>query len=119
MNAERFTPLQERLLLLLAVPALFGLFVPNGIFLYESAVKSDPSQQALGNPIALVFITEVFLLMFLFAWLICHWEMKFRRPITFRLMSLLGSMVFCIHAMIYAISRQAAKRTTAHPKDDT
>lgn len=116
MNAPRFTPVQDRLLLLLS---LFGLFVPNGIFLYESVVKPDLVQQALGNPVALVFITEAFLLMFLFAWLIWHCGLGLRMAMLFILMSLLGSMVFSIPAMLYLASRQAAQPTTACPKDYT
>lgn len=58
---------------------------------------------------ALVLITEAFLLMFLFAWLIHH--LKFRSPgwLAFIVMSHVGSMVFSVPAFLYLASRNARK----------
>jgi len=97
-----FTRVQERVLLGLA---LFGLVVPNGVFVYFSLVQPAALRAALANPIALVFIGEAFFLMFLVAWLI-H-RLGFRSPgwLAFILMSLAGSMVFSIPAFLYLASR--------------
>ena len=101
-----FTTTQERLLLTLAV---FGLIVPNGSFLYYSLVAPAALRAALSNPVALVFITEAFLLMFLFAWVIGH--LGFRSPgwLAFIIMSLFGSLVFSVPAFLYLASRNARK----------
>ncbi|MDX2227434.1 MAG: hypothetical protein SFY92_10145 [Verrucomicrobiae bacterium] len=101
-----FTRTQEKLLLILAI---FGLIVPNGFFLYYSLIAPAALHAALGNPVALVFITEAFLLMFLFAWLI-H-RLGFRSPgwLAFIIMSLLGSMVFSVPAFLFLASRNARK----------
>ncbi len=103
---EPFTPTQEKLLLALAV---FGLIVPNGFFLYYSLVAPAALDAALSNPVALVFITEAFLLMFLFSWVIRR--LGFRSPgwLGFIVMSLLGSMVFSVPAFLYLASRNTRK----------
>lgn len=99
---KHFTPTQETLLFALSV---FGLVVPNGLFLYSSLVAPAVLHAALKNPVALVFITEAFLLMFLFAWVIRN--AGFRSPgwRAFIVMSLLGSMVFSVPAFLYLASR--------------
>jgi hypothetical protein len=101
-----FSITQEKLLGALAV---FGLLVPNGFFLYHSLVAPTAFHAALSNPVALVFITEAFLLMFLFAWVIHH--LGFRSPggLAFIVMSLLGSMVFSVPAFLYLASRKVRK----------
>ncbi len=106
-----FTTAQEKLLLAIAI---FGLVVPNGFFLYFSLVAPAALHAALSNPIALVFITEAFLLMFLFAWVIRH--LGFRSPgwLAFILMSLLGSMVFSVPAFLYLASHNARKKSPAY-----
>ena len=99
-----FTTAQEKLLFALAI---FGLLVPNGFFLYYSLVAPAALHAALSNPVALVFITEAFLLMSLLAWVIRH--SGFRSPgwLAFIVMSLLGSMVFSVPAFLYFASRKA------------
>lgn len=101
-----FTPTQEKVLLFLAV---FGLLVPNGVFLYCAFLQPETLRAAIANPAALVFITEAFLLMFLFAWLIHH--LGFRSPgwAAFIAMSLVGSMAFSVPAFLYLTSRNARK----------
>lgn len=103
---EPFTPAQEKVLLALAVS---GLIVPNGVFLYYALVTPAAVHAALSNPVSLVFITEAFFLMFLFAWVIRH--LGFRSPgwRAFIVMSLLGSMVFSVPAFLYLASRNARK----------
>ena len=101
-----FTTAQEKFLLVLAI---FGLVGPNGCFLYYSLAAPPVLHAALGNPVALVFIAEAFLLMFLFGWLI-H-RMGFRSPgwLAFILMSLIGSLAFSVPAFFYFASRHARK----------
>ena len=101
-----FTTGQEKLLLALAI---FGLIVPNGIFLYYALGTPATVHATLRNPVELVFITEAFALMFLFAWLIHH--RGFRSPgwLAFIVMSLIGSMVFSVPALLYLASRNARK----------
>ena len=110
-----FSPTQEKFLLGLA---LFGLVVPNGFFLYYSLIAPATLHAALTNPVALVFITEAFLLMFLFAWVIR--SLGFRSPgwLAFVILSLLGSMVFSVPAFLYLASRNARKTAQA-PGDAT
>lgn len=105
-----FTIGQEKLLLALAI---FGLIVPNGIFLYYALVVPSALQATLRDPVALVFITEAFALMFLFAWLIQRLGLRAPGWLTFILMSLIGSMVFSIPAFLYISSRQARKSPSA------
>ena len=101
-----FTPTQEKLLLALAI---FGLIIPNGFFLYYSLVSPAALHAGLSNPVALVFITEAFLLMFLCAWLIHHMGLRSPGWLSFIVMSLLGSMVFSVPASLYLASRDARK----------
>jgi hypothetical protein len=98
---------QEKALLALAI---FGLIVPNGVFLYFSLVDATALYEALNSPIALVFMTEAFLLMLLFAWLIR--QLGFHSPgwLVFLIMSLVGSMVFSVPAFLYLASRRARSR---------
>lgn len=101
-----FSEAQEKLLLVLAV---FGLIVPNGFFLYYSLVSPSALLAALSNPVALVFITEAFLIMFVFAWVIRH--VGFRSPgwLAFIVLSILGSMAFSVPAFLYLASRNVRK----------
>ncbi len=101
-----FTKTQEALLLALSI---FGLLVPNGFFLYYSVVAPTALQAALSNPVALVFITEAFLLMFLFAWVIRRLGFVAPGWVAFIVMSLLGSMVFSVPAFLYLASRKSSR----------
>ena len=108
-----FTSIQEKLLLALAA---FGFAVPNGCFLY--VVFTDPAtfQAALANPIALVFIAEAFLLMFLGAWLIHRWGVRSPGWKAFIVLSLIGSLAFSIPTYLWLASRSA--RAAGLPKSD-
>ncbi len=99
-----FTETQEKLFLGLA---LFGLIIPNGFFLYYSLVAPASLHAALTNPIALVFITEAVLLMFLFAWLIHRWGIRSPGWLAFIIMSVVGSMVFSVPAFLNLASRNS------------
>ena len=97
-----FTAAQEKFLFALAV---FGGVVPNGFFLYYFLVAPAPLHAELSNPVALVFTTKAFLLMFLFAWVIRHFGLRSPGWLAFIFMSLLGSMVFSVPAFLYLTSR--------------
>jgi len=107
-----FTGTQEKSLLGLSS---FGLLVPNGVFLYHAFSSRAELESALTNPVALVFIGEAFLLMFLLAWLI-H-RLGFRSPgwLAFLVMSLLGSMAFSVPAFLLLASRAARRSAQAAP----
>ena len=103
-----FSNSQNRLLLTFA---LFGLIVPNGIFLYYSLRAPATLYAALGNPVSLVFIGEAFFLMFLFAWVLRHWGIRAPGWFAFIAMSLIGSMIFSVPTFLYFASRNAARRS--------
>jgi len=100
---KSFTQTQQKILLALAI---FGLVVPNGFFLYHALLAPGILWAALSNPVALVFITEAFLLMFLLAWVIRHLGLRSPGWIAFINMSLVGSMVFSVPAFLYLVSRK-------------
>jgi hypothetical protein len=105
-----FTETQEKLLLGLSI---FGLIVPNGAFLYYAFAAQQTLQEAMANPVSLVFIIEAFVLMFLSAWLIHRQGIKSPGWLAFILMSLIGSMIFSVPACLYLASRKA--RQTGSP----
>ena len=112
-----FTPTQEKLLVVLAG---FGFVGPNGLFLYSILFAPTTLRAALSNPVALVFIAEAFLLMFLLAWLIHH--SGFRSPgwRAFIVMSILGSLAFSVPAFLYLASRNARNRLAmVRPQSDS
>ncbi len=97
MRFPVLTPLASRVLLVLA---LFGLLVPNGIFLWYFFTAPETVQEAMANPIALVFMAEAFFLMLLFAWVIAKSGIKCPGWKGFILLSLIGSMFFSVPLML-------------------
>ena len=82
--------------MVLLLTALFGLFVPNGIFIYWLFTEYNGIGDVINNKLALGFIIEAFLVMFLFAYYFsrnppgkCKWPW-------FILFSLLGGIGFGI-----------------------
>lgn len=94
----------ERVLLVLAV---LGFLVPNGLFLGVAFLRWDLVLVALGNPIALVFIGEAFLLMFLLAWFLPRLGPGAPSPVVFILLSLAGSLAFSVPLSLLLLSRRA------------
>lgn len=94
-------PLTSKAATVLLALALFGLLVPNGIFIYCFATDPAAVRGVMTNPIALVFVAESFFLMFLFAWLIKTAGLKQPGGLAFVVMSLVGSMAFSIPAALY------------------
>jgi hypothetical protein len=107
-----FTQIQERGLLALSI---FGLIVPNGVFLYFSFMSPAALYAAFNNPIALVFIGEAFLLMLFFAWMIRRSGLRSPGWLAFVLMSIVGSMAFSVPAFLYLASRKARSAPNKAP----
>jgi hypothetical protein len=103
MKTLEFTQLERRLLCVLAA---FGALIPNGVFIYFFFTSPETTKAALTNPISLVFITEAFILMSLFAWLLR--KVASRKPSggLFVVLSLLGTMVFSIPVSLYMLTRK-------------
>jgi hypothetical protein len=103
MKTLEFTPSERRLLLVLAA---FGALIPNGVFIYYFLTSPETTKAALTNPISLVFITEAFILMFLFAWLLR--KVASRKPSggLFVVLSLLGTMLFSIPVSLYMLIKK-------------
>lgn len=101
LSDAQIRDLSPRVRMALLAIGLFGLFVPNGLFLYYVAVDYGTVHAALVNPVTAVFIGEAFGLMLLFAWLI-H-RLGFRNPgwRAFIVLSVIGSMAFSIPAYLW------------------
>ena len=80
----------------LVLVALFGLFVPNGIFVYWLLTEFDGVGRVIGNRLALAFIIEAFLVLGIMAYYFA------RNPIGpvpwywFVVLSLIGGLGFGI-----------------------
>ncbi len=93
--------------------AIFGLIVPNGVFLYFAFSDTAVFLDALKNPISLVFIAEAFFLMALFAWLLKRVGVRKSSATVFVAMSLVGSMAFSVPMTLARI----AKHTSSDEKN--
>ena len=82
--------------------ALFGLLVPNGIFVWALFVHPEWIRDALMNPVALVFIAEAFLLMFLFAWVLAK-AGGGAKGVLFVAGSLIGGLGFSVPLALRAV----------------
>ena len=101
---NNFTETQKTMLLVMAI---FGLVVPNGVFVYLSITRWDLVVAAMTNPVSLVFIVEAFALMFFFARLIHRQGLKTPGWLAFIIMSLVGSMMFSVPACLWLWSRKS------------
>ena len=54
--------------MLLLIIALFGLFVPNGIFIYWLFTEFNGAADIFNNKLAVAFIIDAFMAMFLLAY---------------------------------------------------
>ncbi len=102
------TSFSNRARSLLAVLAIFGALVPNGVFLWVAFTNPDALWATMADPVALVFIGEAFLLMFFFAWLIHRGGWR-PGPVAFVVMSLLGSLAFSVPAWLWLASRPGSR----------
>jgi uncharacterized membrane-anchored protein YitT (DUF2179 family) len=85
---------------LLAVSIIGFVFI-NIPFLYISVLEREIYREAMGNPLALVFISEAFLLMFFIAFLIHRKGYKSPGWFAFIVFSILGSLAFSIPFFLY------------------
>lgn len=86
--------------------SIFGFTLINLPFLYYAFIDREVYFQAMNNGMALLFMTEAFLLMFFLAFLIA--KMKIKKPgwLFFIIMSILGSLAFSIPFQLYLIARK-------------
>ena len=82
--------------LLLWAVGILGLAGVNGVFLWAIAARPDAMREALANPIALVFMIEAGLLVFLLAWLFRRLGLTRLGWGWFVVLSLVGSLAFAI-----------------------
>ena len=99
------TALRKLRPLLLAL-AIFGLLGINGPFLYFALVEKDVYEAGMKNGLALVFISEAFLLLGFFAFLIAKLGWKKPGWFFFVCMSLLGSLAFSIPLQLYLMTKK-------------
>lgn len=85
--------------------SIFGFLVINVPFLYFAFVKTEVFLAAMTNGIALVFISEAFLLLYFFAYLIAKSDLKGSGWLFFVGMSILGGLLFSIPLQLFLISK--------------
>ncbi|MDQ6785739.1 MAG: hypothetical protein M3033_02815 [Acidobacteriota bacterium] len=76
--------------------ALFGLFVPNGLFLYWLLNEYDGIAGVVQNKLALAFITDAFLTMMLLAYYFAKNPIGKVKWYWFVVLSLIGGLVFSL-----------------------
>lgn len=84
---------------ILVLVALSGLLGVNGAFLY-GMLQPGVVKATLGNPLALAFIAEAFVLMILLAYLLGKWGVARLSWTWFVALSLLGSMAFALPVVL-------------------
>ena len=92
----------------LLATALFGLLVPNGLFVYWLVVEFDTVRVVLDNHLAVAFMLDAFLALGLLAYLFSIKPLGSVRWPWFVLLSLLGGLGFGIPFYIWLNRRRAA-----------
>ena len=82
--------------MLLLIIALFGLIVPNGIFIYWLFAEFKDFNEVIGNKLAVAFIIDAFLAMFLLAYWFAAKPVGKIRWYWFIVLSLVGGLGFSI-----------------------
>jgi hypothetical protein len=80
----------------LLIIALFGLFVPNGIFIYWLFTELGGAAEVIQNKLAVAFIIDAFLAMFLLAWRFAAKPIGKVRWYWFVILSVIGGLGFSI-----------------------
>jgi hypothetical protein len=80
----------------LVLVALFGLLVPNGIFVYWLLTEFDGVAGVIGNRLALAFIIEAFLVLGIMAYYFARNPIGAVRWYWFVVLSLIGGLGFGI-----------------------
>ncbi|OVE82531.1 hypothetical protein BVY03_00670 [bacterium K02(2017)] len=108
-NFTALTPYRNIFLTL----SIFGLFIPNGIFIYYLFINPTLVFETMLNPIAFVFIFEAFFIMFLLMFMINKLGLVQPGPYKFFIYSIVGSLFFSIPFTIYRyISHQSDVQNT-------
>ena len=97
---------------LLAI-ALFGLVVPNGLFLYWAAVEFSTVGEVLANRLAVAFILDAFMALGVLAYLFAVRPLGPVRWPWFVVLSLVGGLGFSIPFYIWLNRRQGSRREPA------
>ena len=92
-----YTARERSALWLLAIVGGVGL---NGAFLYGMLARPGALEAALGNPIALAFLIEAFLMMGALAYLLPRWGVTTRSRLAFVALSLLGGVAFALPVVV-------------------
>lgn len=103
MNTPTFTEQNERILLGLGI---FGLLVPNGIFVWYFLTAREEVFSILMSPIGLVLMIEAFFLMSLGAWLVKKLGGQTKDSIMFVIMSITGSLFFSVPVALAIASKR-------------
>ena len=85
--------------------ALLGFLCINCPFLYYALIERKVFEVGMSNGLALIFISEAFLLLAFFAFLIAKTEQKKPGWIFFVCMSILGSLAFSIPLQLYLMTK--------------
>ena len=86
--------------------ALFGLFVPNGLFIYWLFTEFSSMKEVINNWLALAFIIDAFMVLGLLAyWFAKNPIGKFRWP-WFVVLSLIGGLGFSLPFYYWLNKRQ-------------
>ena len=91
----------------LIVVALFGFLVPNGIFIYWLINEFHSIGDVTGNKLALAFIIEAFVVMFLMANYFAKNPIGRVKWIWFVILSLIGGIGFSI-PLYYWLNKRSA-----------
>jgi hypothetical protein len=82
--------------MLLLIIALFGLFVPNGIFIYWLFTEFRSVGEVLNNKLAVAFIIDAFMAMFLLAYWFAVKPVGKIKWYWFIVLSLIGGLGFSL-----------------------
>jgi hypothetical protein len=82
--------------MILLIIALFGLFVPNGIFIYWLFTEFNGISQVLQNKLAVAFIIDAFLAMFLIAYFFARNPIGKIKWYWFITLSIIGGLGFSL-----------------------
>lgn len=82
--------------MLLLIVALFGLIVPNGIFIYWLFTEFNGAAEVVSNKLAIAFIIDAFMAMFLLAYWFAVNPIGKIKWYWFIILSIIGGLGFSI-----------------------
>lgn len=103
--------LLQKLRPFLLIASIVGFAAINVPFLYIALLEREIYQQGMSNGLALVFISEAFLLLAFLSFLIAKLGWKSPGWITFMVLSILGSLAFSIPFFLFWRARKAVANT--------